>query len=105
QQRYGENVGQHLDPKHASILKSAAAGQPSGQVLHGTSGSMSPQIQGRNQQLPGSAPEIKTEMNPILNARAAGPEGSLIGIPGNIGLVYLIMSLKHHVIGILVTSV
>ncbi|GJX36996.1 transcriptional corepressor LEUNIG-like protein isoform X2 [Tanacetum coccineum] len=51
--------------------------------MHGTSGSMSPQIQGRNQQLPGSAPEIKTEMNPILNARAAGPEGSLIGIPGS----------------------
>ncbi|KVH87806.1 LisH dimerization motif-containing protein [Cynara cardunculus var. scolymus] len=80
-QRYGENVGQLLDTKHASILKSAASGQPSGQVLHGTSGSMSPQVQGRNQQLPGSAPEIKTEMNPVLNPRAAGPEGSLIGIP------------------------
>lgn len=26
--------------------------------------------------------DIKTEMNPILNPRAAGPEGSLIGIPG-----------------------
>lgn len=26
--------------------------------------------------------EIKTEMNPVLNPRSAGPEGSLIGIPG-----------------------
>nr|GEW52074.1 hypothetical protein [Tanacetum cinerariifolium] len=82
--RYGENVGQLLGPDQASILKSAAAaGQPSGQVLHGTAGSMSPQIQGRNQQLPGSTSEIKTEMNPILNPRAAGPEVSLIGIPGS----------------------
>jgi len=31
QQRFGENMGQLLDPNHASILKSAAApGQPSG---------------------------------------------------------------------------
>lgn len=26
-------------------------------------------------------------MNPILNPRAAGPEGSLIGIPGIVGLI------------------
>lgn len=26
--------------------------------------------------------DIKTEMNPALNSRAAGPEASLIGIPG-----------------------
>ncbi|KAK6119473.1 hypothetical protein DH2020_046789 [Rehmannia glutinosa] len=84
-QRFGDNVGQLLDPNHASILKSAAAaGQPSGQMLHGgTAGGMSPQVQARNQQFPGSSPDIKTEMNPILNPRAAGPEGSLIGIPGS----------------------
>ncbi|XP_052206576.1 transcriptional corepressor LEUNIG-like [Diospyros lotus] len=83
-QRFGENMGQLLDPNHASMLKSAAAaGQPSGQVLHGTAGAMSPQVQSRNQQLPVSAPDIKTEMNPVLNARAAGPEGSLIGIAGS----------------------
>ncbi|GMH10824.1 hypothetical protein Nepgr_012665 [Nepenthes gracilis] len=81
-QRFGENVGQLLDPSHSSILKSATAGQPSGQVLHGTAGTMSPQIQARNQQLPGSTAEIKTEMNPVLNPRAAGSEGSLMGIPG-----------------------
>ncbi|KAH7524731.1 hypothetical protein FEM48_Zijuj06G0150600 [Ziziphus jujuba var. spinosa] len=70
-QRFGENVGQLLDANHASILKSAAAtGQPSGQVLHGTAGGMSPQ-------------DIKPEINPVLNPRAAGPEGSLIGIPGS----------------------
>ncbi|KAI8004254.1 Transcriptional corepressor LEUNIG [Camellia lanceoleosa] len=81
-QRFGENMGQLLDPNHASILKSAAAaGQASGQVLHGAAGAMSPQIQSRNPQLPGSTPDIKTKMNPVLNPRAAGPEGSLIGIP------------------------
>ncbi|KAI8013550.1 Transcriptional corepressor LEUNIG [Camellia lanceoleosa] len=83
-QRFGENMGQLLDPNHASILKSAAAaGHASGQVLHGAAGAMSPQIQSRNPQLPGSTPDIKTEMNPVLNPRAAGPEGSLIGIPGS----------------------
>ncbi|KAB1204545.1 Transcriptional corepressor LEUNIG [Morella rubra] len=89
-QRFGDSVGQLLDPNHASILKSAAAtGQPSGQVLHGTAGGMSPQVQSRNQQLPGSTPDlmwnqdIKSEINPVLNPRAAGPEGSLMGIPGS----------------------
>ncbi|KAI4337361.1 hypothetical protein L6164_015790 [Bauhinia variegata] len=83
-QRFGENMGQLLDPNHASILKSAAAsGQPSGQVLHGAAGGMSPQVQARSQQLPGSTPDIKPEINPVLNPRAAGPEGSLMGIPGS----------------------
>lgn len=27
--------------------------------------------------------DIKTEMNPVLNPRAAGPDGSVIGIPGS----------------------
>jgi WD40 repeat protein len=83
-QRFGDNVGQLLDPSHASILKSAAAsGQPAGQVLHSTSGGMSPQVQTRNQQLPGSAVDIKSEINPVLTPRTAVPEGSLIGIPGS----------------------
>ncbi|GAU41981.1 hypothetical protein TSUD_306870 [Trifolium subterraneum] len=83
-QRFGENMGQLLDPNHASILKSAvASGQPSGQVLHGTAGGMSPQVQARSQQLPGSTPDMKSEINPVLNPRAAGPEGSLLGISGS----------------------
>ncbi|EPS68633.1 hypothetical protein M569_06134 [Genlisea aurea] len=78
-QRFSENVGQLLDP---NILKSA--GQPSGQVLHGNNTSaMSPQIQARSQQFPGSTPEIKPETNQMVNQRGVGPEGSLIGIiPG-----------------------
>ncbi|KAJ4957815.1 hypothetical protein NE237_024926 [Protea cynaroides] len=87
EQRFGDNVGQLLDPNQSSMLKSAAAaGQPSGQVLHGTAGGMSgtlQQVQARNQQLPGSMQDIKSEMNPVLNPRAAGPEGSLIGVPGS----------------------
>ncbi|KAL6501931.1 hypothetical protein OROGR_027064 [Orobanche gracilis] len=83
-QRFGDNAGQILDPNHASILKSAAAGgQQSGQMLHGAAGGMSSQVQARSQQFPGSTADIKTEMNPILNPRAVGHEGSLIGIPGS----------------------
>ncbi|XP_075506104.1 transcriptional corepressor LEUNIG-like isoform X1 [Primulina tabacum] len=83
-QRFGNNVGPIMDQNHASILKTAAAaGQPSGQVLHGTAGGLSPQVQARGQQFPGSTPDIKSEMNPIFNPRAAGSEGSLIGIPGS----------------------
>ncbi|PKI43552.1 hypothetical protein CRG98_036044 [Punica granatum] len=44
---------------------------------------MASQVQARTQQLPGPAPDIKPEINPVLNPRAAGPEGSLIGIPGS----------------------
>jgi WD40 repeat protein len=79
--RFGDNVGQLLDPNNSSMQKpSAAAGQPPGQVLHSAAGGMSPQLQTRNQQLPSSAPEIKTDA--ILNPRAGGPE-ALIGIPGS----------------------
>ncbi|GAU15151.1 hypothetical protein TSUD_08890 [Trifolium subterraneum] len=81
EQRFGDQL---MDPNHASILKSSAApGQPSGQVLHGSAGAMSPQVQARSQQLPGSTPDIKSEINPVLNPRAAGPEGSLMAIPGS----------------------
>ncbi|KAJ4899179.1 Transcriptional corepressor LEUNIG [Raphanus sativus] len=84
--RFGDNAGQLLDPTHASLLKSSgASGQHAGQVLHGAaSGGMSPQVQGRTQQLPGgSAVDIKSEINPVLTPRTAVPEGSLIGIPGS----------------------
>uniref|UniRef100_M4F7J0 LisH domain-containing protein n=1 Tax=Brassica campestris TaxID=3711 RepID=M4F7J0_BRACM len=82
--RFGDNAGQLLDPNHASMLKSSvASGQHAGQVLHGASGGMSPQVQARNQQLPGSAVDIKNEINPVLTPRTAVPEGSLIGIPGS----------------------
>ncbi|KAH0871549.1 hypothetical protein HID58_078571 [Brassica napus] len=82
--RFGDNAGQLLDPNHASLLKSSgASGQHAGQVLHGASGGMSPQVQGQNQQLPGSAVDIKSEINPVLTPRTAVPEGSLIGIPGS----------------------
>ncbi|CAL9189844.1 unnamed protein product [Musa hybrid cultivar] len=84
--RFGENVGQVMDPNHASMLKSAATpGQPSGHILHGSAGGLSgplQQVQARNQQLPVSAQDIKNEINPVLNPRAAGPDGSLIGVPG-----------------------
>ncbi|KAG6493101.1 hypothetical protein ZIOFF_048078 [Zingiber officinale] len=84
--RFGDNVSQVMDPNHASMLKSAAApAQPSGHVLHGSAGGLSgplQQVQTRNQQVPGSSQEIKSEINPILNPRAAGPDASLIGVPG-----------------------
>lgn len=59
------------------------AGQASGQAFHGSAAAMASQIQSQNQQLGGiQAPEIKTELNPVLNPRAPGPEASLSGIPG-----------------------
>ncbi|XP_064948070.1 transcriptional corepressor LEUNIG isoform X3 [Musa acuminata AAA Group] len=70
--RFGENVGQVMDPNHASMLKSAATpGQPSGHILHGSAGGLSGPLQ----------QDIKNEINPVLNPRAAGPDGSLIGVP------------------------
>ncbi|THU64949.1 hypothetical protein C4D60_Mb01t31900 [Musa balbisiana] len=84
--RYGDNVGQVMDPNHAPMLKSAPnPGQPLGHVLHGSAGGLSGPlqlVQARNQQLPGSSQDIKSEINPALNPRASGPDGSLIGIPG-----------------------
>ncbi|XP_054796139.1 transcriptional corepressor LEUNIG-like [Prosopis cineraria] len=103
-QRFGENMGQLLDPSHASLLKSAAAsGQPSGQVLHSVGGGMSQQVQARSPQLPGSAPDTKSEINHVLNPRAAGPgavgpEGSLIGIPETpLHDIKLLKNHHHHV--------
>ncbi|KAM3330975.1 hypothetical protein ACQJBY_027210 [Aegilops geniculata] len=85
-QRYGENAGQLLDPNETSLLKAAASGQSSGQILHGSIGGLSgtmQQIQGRSPQLPGHAQSIKTEISPILTPRAAGPEGSFMGLQGS----------------------
>ncbi|ONM41138.1 leunig-related1 [Zea mays] len=86
QQRYGENVGQVIDPNQA-LLKAAAAGQSSGQILHGTASGLSgtpQQVQARSPQQPPTAEQnIRTEINPVLTPRAAGTEGSLIGIQGS----------------------
>ncbi|KAL9247863.1 hypothetical protein vseg_021246 [Gypsophila vaccaria] len=83
-QRFGDNVSQLTDQNHASILKPSATGQSSGQVLHGAAGCLTPQIQPRNQQLPGSVSDIKTaDMSSVLNPRAAGPDASMICLPGS----------------------
>ncbi|KAL5226984.1 hypothetical protein ABZP36_015249 [Zizania latifolia] len=82
QQRYGENSGQVLDPNQVSLLKAATGGQSSGQISHEAAGGLSgtvQQVQVRSLQLPIPEHNIKTEINPILTPRAAGPEESLIG--------------------------
>ncbi|XP_062214704.1 transcriptional corepressor LEUNIG-like isoform X2 [Phragmites australis] len=82
-QRYGENTGQVTDPNQASLLKAAASGQSSGQILHGTAGGLSgtpQQVQTRSPQQPMAEQNIKAEINPVLTPRAAGTEGSLIGL-------------------------
>nr|QEX51155.1 transcriptional corepressor LEUNIG-like isoform X1 [Cymbidium ensifolium] len=85
-QRFGDNVGKLLDPNHASLLKPAASsGQGSCQIMSGSAGGLSGslhQVQSRNLQLPGSTQDIKTEMNPSLNPRVAGPDGPFTGAPG-----------------------
>ncbi|KAJ6804399.1 transcriptional corepressor LEUNIG isoform X1 [Iris pallida] len=84
-QRFGENGSHLLDNNHASLLKSAAtSAQASGQNLHGSAGGLSgtlQHVQARNQQLAGSAQEIKTEMNSALNSR--GADASFVGMPGS----------------------
>lgn len=85
QQRYGENVGQVMDPNQA-LLKAAATGQSSGQILHGTASGLSgtpQQVQARSPQPPTTEQNIRTEINPVLTPRAAGAEGSLIGLQGS----------------------
>ncbi|GAV88715.1 WD40 domain-containing protein/LisH domain-containing protein [Cephalotus follicularis] len=86
-QRLGDNVGQLLDPNNASMLKAVGlGGQPPGQALHGAPGGITgniQQVQNRNQQLPESTPEIKCDMNSMMNPRTAGSEGSFMGIPGS----------------------
>ncbi|VAH77420.1 unnamed protein product [Triticum turgidum subsp. durum] len=84
-QRYGENAGQALDPNQTS-LKAAAGGQSSGQILHGAVGGLSgalQQVQARSPQMPMQEQSIKTEINPVLTPRSAGPEGSFIGVQGS----------------------
>uniref|UniRef100_A0A0A9ALM0 Transcriptional corepressor LEUNIG n=1 Tax=Arundo donax TaxID=35708 RepID=A0A0A9ALM0_ARUDO len=86
QQRYGENAGQVIDPNQASLLKAAASGQSSGQLLHGTAGGLSgtpQQVQTRSLQQPMAEQNNKTEVNPVLTPRATGTEGSLIGLQGS----------------------
>ncbi|KAK4756445.1 hypothetical protein SAY87_006572 [Trapa incisa] len=74
-QSFGDNMVRLLDSNNPSLLKSSdASGQTSGQVLHGTAGTMNSQVQARNQQLQGPAPDIKPEVNPVFTPRAVGSE-------------------------------
>ncbi|KAA3476960.1 Transcriptional corepressor LEUNIG-like protein [Gossypium australe] len=83
----GDNLGQLLDPNQASMMKAASVvGQPPGQTLHGTpgniSGSLQP-MQNRSQQISVPTQDSRSEINPMLTPRAAGPDGSLIGVHGS----------------------
>ncbi|KAK8936249.1 Transcriptional corepressor LEUNIG [Platanthera zijinensis] len=83
-QRFGENVSQIIDSSQASMLKSAGtSGQASGQILQGSASAISGALQQARNQQPGGMQDIKTEMNPVLTPRAAGPDGSLNGVPGS----------------------
>ncbi|KAA8523066.1 hypothetical protein F0562_009489 [Nyssa sinensis] len=81
--RFGDNVGQLLDPNHQTMLKSVAVGgQPQGQTLQGTLGGISSNlhlIEHHNQQLPVSAQDINCLMNPI----SASSSGLLSGVNGS----------------------
>ncbi|KAL6626853.1 hypothetical protein ACP70R_030579 [Stipagrostis hirtigluma subsp. patula] len=86
-QRFTENTGQMLDSNPTTMLKSAAiSAQAPGQIFHGTAGGMSSslqQAQARNRRLQGSAQDMKTGTNEALNLRAAGADGSLLGLLGS----------------------
>ncbi|KAF0916133.1 hypothetical protein E2562_000734 [Oryza meyeriana var. granulata] len=85
-QRFTENIGQLLEANSSPMLKSVAiSAQASGQIFHGSAGGMSgtlQQVQARNQQLQASTQEIKVDTNAALHMRAAGADGSLLGVPG-----------------------
>lgn len=85
-QRFNENAGQLLESNPASLLKSTSlSAQASGQIFQGSAGGVSgtlQQAQARNLQLQGSTQEIKADSNSTLNLRAAGADGSLLGVPG-----------------------
>uniref|UniRef100_A0A0D9UXG1 LisH domain-containing protein n=1 Tax=Leersia perrieri TaxID=77586 RepID=A0A0D9UXG1_9ORYZ len=85
QQRFTENIGQLLESNSSSMVKSVAIpSQASGQIFHGSAGGMSGTLQhaqARNQQLQASTQEIKVDTD-ALHMRAAGADGSLIGVPG-----------------------
>ncbi|XP_052488542.1 transcriptional corepressor LEUNIG isoform X2 [Gossypium raimondii] len=83
----GDNLGQLLDPNQATMMKAASVvGQPPGQTLHGTpgniSGSLQP-MQNRGQQISVPTQDSRSEINPMLTPRAAGTDGSLIGVHGS----------------------
>ncbi|PPD93519.1 hypothetical protein GOBAR_DD09548 [Gossypium barbadense] len=86
-QQLGDNLGQLLDPNQATMMKAASVvGQPPGQTLHGTpgniSGSLQP-MQNRGQQISVATQDSRSEINPMLTPRAAGTDGSLIGVHGS----------------------
>ncbi|XP_039064762.1 transcriptional corepressor LEUNIG-like isoform X4 [Hibiscus syriacus] len=76
-----------LDPNQASIMKAASMiGQPPGQTLHGTPGNISgslQQMQNRAQQVSVPTQDSRSEINSMLTQRAAGPDGSLVGVHGS----------------------
>ncbi|KAM0848703.1 hypothetical protein ACQ4PT_054212 [Festuca glaucescens] len=86
EQRFNENIGQLLESNPASLLKSSAlSAHASGQIFQGSAGGVPgtlQQAQARSLQLQGSTQEIKADTNATLNLRAAGADGSLLGIPG-----------------------
>ncbi|XP_027330121.1 transcriptional corepressor LEUNIG-like isoform X2 [Abrus precatorius] len=88
-QKVADNVGQHLDPNHGSLLKAVAATtgrQATGQKLLSVPSILlgnNQQVQNRNQKLPVSTQDIKSDMNAMPRSQAVVPEGSSIGCHGS----------------------
>ncbi|XVE98242.1 hypothetical protein REPUB_Repub03eG0088800 [Reevesia pubescens] len=83
----GDSVGNLVDPNQASMMKAATVGgQPPGQTPRGTPGNISgnlQQKQSQGQQIPLPTQDSKSEIDSMLTPRAAGPDGSLIGVHGS----------------------
>ncbi|MED6110971.1 hypothetical protein PIB30_047968 [Stylosanthes scabra] len=86
-QKGSGNVGQLLDPNHASLLKAVAA--TTGGLATGQTSLIAPnilqgnlQVQNQNQQLPGSL-DMKSDMNPMVRPQAVIPDGSFVGVHGS----------------------
>uniref|UniRef100_A0A0R0JUX7 LisH domain-containing protein n=1 Tax=Glycine max TaxID=3847 RepID=A0A0R0JUX7_SOYBN len=88
QQKVVDDVGQLLNPNHASLLKAAVTTgeQARGQILLSAPSILQGDIQNvqnLNQKLPGSTQDIKSDMNAMMRSQAVVSEGSFIGCHGS----------------------
>ncbi|KAK7292087.1 hypothetical protein RIF29_07771 [Crotalaria pallida] len=84
--KVGGNVGQLLEPNHASLLKAVAAttgGHATGQTLLSAPSILQGNLQIQTQNLPGSTQDIRSDMNIMMRSQAVVSEGSYIGGHGS----------------------
>ncbi|KAK7388758.1 hypothetical protein VNO78_23585 [Psophocarpus tetragonolobus] len=87
-QKVADDVGQFLNPNHALLMKAVATTgeQATGQTLLSAPSILQGNIQhvqNMNLKLPGSAQDIKSDMNAMMRSQAVVSQGSFIGCHGS----------------------